>query len=142
MQQGVVETVTARPQQVRIAPNQGMVAWLLHRLTAYGLIVFLAVHMWFNHYADLRSGTPLTFEVVNRRFELYPALYAMNDIGLLFCAIFHGLNGVRNVVYDWSTSPAIRRATTLILLIVGAMALFDGSLTLLALMQLPTTAAR
>src|SRR5919199_1883121 len=140
--QQVIDTVTARPQQVRVAPSRGTVPWLLQRVTAYGLIVFLAVHMWFNHFADLRTGNRLTFEIVNRRFELLPALYAINDIGLLTFTLFHGLNGVRNVVYDWSTNPALRRAVTLILLIVGAVALFDGSLTLLALMQMPTTAAR
>ena len=114
----------------------------MQRLTAYGLVVFLAVHMWFNHFADLRTGNRLTFEIVNRRFELLPALYAINDIGLLACTLFHGLNGVRNVVYDLSTNLALRRAVTVILLVVGAVALFDGSLTLLALMQMPTTAAR
>ena len=140
--QRVIETVTAQPQQVRVTPNYGTIPWLLQRLTAYGLVVFLAVHMWFNHFADLRTGNRLTFEIVNRRFELLPALYAINDIGLLACTLFHGLNGVRNVVYDWSTNLALRRAVTVILLVVGAVALFDGSLTLLALMQMPTTAAR
>ena len=140
--QHVIENVTARPQQVRIAPNRGTLAWVLQRLTAYGLVVFLAVHMWFNHYADLSSGNVITFEVVRRRFELLPALYAMNGIGLLACAIFHGMNGVRNVAYDIFTNPGLRRAVTIVLVIISIVALVDGSLTLLALMQLPTTAAR
>jgi succinate dehydrogenase / fumarate reductase membrane anchor subunit len=140
--QRVIETVTVQPQQVRVTPNQGTLPWLLQRFTSYGLVVFLAVHMWFNHFADLRTGNRLTFEIVNRRFEVFPVLYAINDIGLLAFALFHGLNGVRNVVYDLSTSLVLRRTVTLVLLIVGAVALFDGSLTLLALMQLPTTAAR
>ncbi len=140
--QQVIDTVTARPQQVRIAPTRGTIPWLLQRVTAYGLIVFLAVHMWFNHFADLRTGNRLTFEVVNRRFELLPALYALNDIGLLTFTLFHGLNGVRNVVYDWSTNPGLRRVVSIGLLVIGLVALYDGSLTLLALMGLPTTAAR
>ena len=140
--QHVIENVTARPQQVRIAPNRGTLAWVLQRLTAYGLVLFLTVHMWFNHYADLSSGNVLTFEVVRRRFDLLPALYAMNDIGLLACTIFHGMNGVRNVAYDIFTNPGLRRATTIVLINVSAIALFDGSRTLLALMQMPTTAAR
>ncbi len=140
--QRVIETGVALPQQVRVAPQQGTTAWLLQRLTAYGLVVFLAVHMWFNHYADLTTGSPLTFEVVRRRFELYPALYALNDIGLLTCAIFHGMNGVRNVIYDLFTNPTLRRVATIVLIVVSLVALWDGSLTLLALMQMPTTAAR
>ncbi|HEX6290410.1 MAG TPA: hypothetical protein VFZ66_14565 [Herpetosiphonaceae bacterium] len=139
MQDRVIGNVTAQPQRVRHAPQRGTLPWVLQRVTAYGLVLFLAVHMWFNHFADVTTGNRLTFELVNRRFELYPVLYAINDIGLLTFTIFHGLNGVRNVVYDWSTSPAIRRMATILLLIVGLVALFDGSLTLLAIMDLPMT---
>jgi succinate dehydrogenase/fumarate reductase cytochrome b subunit len=138
IQDRVIGNVTAQPQRVRHAPERGTLPWLLQRVTAYGLVIFLAVHMWFNHFADVSTGNRLTFELVNRRFELYPVLYAINDIGLLTFTVFHGLNGVRNVVYDLSTSPAIRRTATIVLLIVGLVALFDGSLTLLAIMQLPT----
>ena len=140
--QRVIETVTARPQQVRGAPSRGTIALLLQRAPAYGFIVFLAVHIWFNHYADLTTRNRLTFYLVNRRFELYPVLYAINDIGLLTCTIFHGMNGVRNVAYDLFTNPGLRRAITIGLIVVSLVALFDGSLTLLALMQMPTTAAR
>jgi succinate dehydrogenase / fumarate reductase, membrane anchor subunit len=139
MQDRVIGSVTAQPQRVRTAPQRGTLPWVLQRVTAYGLVLFLAVHMWFNHFADVSTGNRLTFELVNRRFELYPVLYAINDIGLLTFTIFHGLNGVRNVVYDWSTSPAVRRGTTILLLVIGLIALFDGSLTLLAIMGLPTT---
>lgn len=135
----VIGSVTARPIRVRNRPQRGTIAWALQRITAYGLIVFLTVHMMFNHFIDLRTGNVLTFEIVSRRFELYPVLYAINDIGLLTFTIFHGLNGVRNVVYDWATSITIRRLTSIALLIIGLIALFDGSRTLLALMQLPTT---
>jgi succinate dehydrogenase/fumarate reductase cytochrome b subunit len=131
--------VTAQPQRVRHAPQRGTLPWVLQRVTAYGLVLFLAVHMWFNHFAEVSTGNRLTFELVNRRFELYPVLYAINDIGLLTFTIFHGLNGVRNVVYDWSTSLVVRRATTWLLLLIGVVALIDGSRTLLAIMGLPTT---
>src|ERR687885_205715 len=134
--QRVLETVTVQPQQVRVTPNQGTLPWLLQRFTSYGLVVFLAVHMWFNHFADFVMVNPFWLETINRRFEIFPVLYAINDIGLLAFALFHGLNGVRNVVYDLSTNLVLRRTVTLVLLIVGAIALFDGSLTLLALMQL------
>jgi len=140
--QRVIDTVTAQPQQVRVAPTRGTVPWILQRLTAWGLVFFLGVHMWFNHFANLSSGAGLTFQIVNQRFDVYPVLYAFNDIGLLACTIFHGMNGVRNVIYDLSTSPGLRRAATWILIIISIVALVDGSLTLLAIMQLPTTAAR
>ena len=139
--QRVIETVTAQPQEVRVAPSRGTIPWVLQRLTAWGLVIFLAVHMWFNHFADLTTGNRLTFEIVQRRFELFPVLYALNDIGLLTCTIFHGMNGVRNVVYDLFTNQGIRLVATVLLVVVSLVALVDGSLTLLALMRLPTTAA-
>ena len=134
-----ISNVVVTPQRVRIRPERGTTAWALQRLSAYGLVVCLAVHMWFNHFANISTGNRLTFEIVNQRFELYPLIYAINDVALLTLALFHGLNGVRNVIYDWSTSSALRRASTIVLVIVGAVFLWDGALTLLALMELPTT---
>ncbi len=134
-----ISNVVVTPQRVRTKPERGTTAWALQRLSAYGLVVCLAVHMWFNHFANISTGNRLTFEIVNRRFELYPMIYAINDVALLTLALFHGLNGVRNVIYDWSTSSALRRASTIVLVIVGAVFLWDGALTLLALMELPTT---
>ena len=140
--EGVIDNVTQTPQRVRNRPQRGTIAWALQRITAYGLVICLTVHMYFNHFAEIGSGNALTFELVNRRFELYPVLYAINDIALLTMTIFHGLNGVRNVIYDWATSLTIRRVATIVLVLVGLIALWDGSLTLLALMQMPTTAGR
>lgn len=134
----VVGNVTATPQRVRHRPQRGTIAWALQRISAYGLAVTLTVHMIFNHYAGIRTGNVLTFEIVNRRFELFPIIYATNDIVLLTFAVFHGLNGVRNVVYDWSTSIPLRRIVTFVLIAIGVVAVWDGSLTLLALMQMPT----
>lgn len=140
--EGVIDNVTRTPQHVRNRPERGTTAWALQRLSAYGLVICLSVHMYFNHFAEIGSGNVLTFELVSRRFELYPVIYAINDIALLTLTIFHGLNGVRNVVYDWATSLTIRRITTIVLVVIGLVALWDGSLTLLALMQLPTTAGQ
>lgn len=138
--QQTVGNVTKEPQPVRIAPRRGTNAWLLQRITAYGLLVFLTVHMAFNHYLDLGSGSQITFEAVNRRFYVYPVIYAINDIGLLTFTMFHGMNGVRNVVYDLVTNTTARRVITTIIVIVALLFLFDGSRTLLALMSTPIAA--
>lgn len=134
----VIGGVLGKPQRVRTRPERGTLAWALQRVTAYGLIIFLSVHIWFNYFANIRTGNVLTFELVNRRFELYPVLYAINDVGLLTFSIFHGFNGVRNVVYDWSTSRGVRRFVTIALVILGLVLLWDGALTYLALSRLPT----
>ena len=132
-----VRNVTATPQQVRVAPRRGTYAWILQRVSAYGLVIFLTVHMWVNHFTPVLSGNELTAGIVAARFSAFPVIYAINDIGLLTCALFHGFNGVRNVVYDLSTNRAIRLAATAILVILGIVLLIDGSFTLLALMRMP-----
>ncbi len=137
MQERVITNVTAQPQRIRTAPQRGTMPWILQRVTAYGLIIFLTVHMWVNHFTPVRTGNELTFEIVNQRFYAFPVIYAINDIGLLTCALFHGFNGVRNVVYDLVTNPTARRVATAALVILGAILLVDGSLTLLALMRMP-----
>ena len=136
----LVRNVTARTQHVRVAPRSGTYAWLLQRATAYGLIIFLAVHMWVNHFTPVTTCNELTFEIVNNRYYAYPVIYAINTIGLLTCSLFHGFNGVRNVLYDFVTNPTGRRIGTVVLMVLGAALLIDGSLTLIAIAGKPLVA--
>ncbi len=137
IQDRLITNVTAQPQRVRVAPQRGTMQWILQRVSAYGLVIFLTVHMWVNHFTPVRTGNELTFEIVNQRFYAWPFIYALNDIGLLTFALFHGFNGVRNVAYDLVTNITARRIITALLVILGIVLLIDGSLTLLALMRMP-----
>jgi succinate dehydrogenase/fumarate reductase cytochrome b subunit len=135
-----IRNVTARRQHVRVAPHSGTYAWIFQRVTAYGLIIFLTVHMWVNHITPVTTGNELTFEIVNNRYYAYPVIYAINTIGLLTCSLFHGFNGVRNVLYDFVTNPTGRRIGTVVLMVLGAALLIDGSLTLIAIASKPLVA--
>lgn len=119
MAQREITSVTRTPQIVQVQPRTGTWSWILQRLTAYGLIVFLGVHMWFNHFARLDTSTPITFNIVNQRFSLYPVLYALNDTLLLVCSLFHGMNGLRNVLYDLTTSRGLRTFGTWVLALLA-----------------------
>jgi succinate dehydrogenase hydrophobic anchor subunit len=119
MVQREISTVTSRAQTVQVARNSGTVLWILQRLTSYGLILFLGVHLYFTYFARLSSATPLTFEIFKRPFNAYTFIYALNEALLLVCALFHGLNGVRNIIYDWTIYVGICRAVSIILVLVG-----------------------
>ena len=134
MAQREITTVTATPQIVKVRPRAGTWPWILQRLSAYGLLLFLGVHMWFNHFARLDATDSITFELVNMRFKTYPFLYALNDSLLLLTTIFHGFNGVRNVVYDLTTSTGIRRGATGLLVALGLVLFGLGAWALWALM--------
>ncbi len=136
-QERMINTITRRPQRVRVTSQQrGSLIWLLQRLTAYALLLFLAIHLFLNYYAPLAGGYHLTFEIVNQRYFAIPVLYALNDFALLICALFHGLNGIRSIMYDVVTNQTVRRVVIVILVVVGLIFLYDGSMTLLALMQM------
>ena len=111
--------VTNRAQQVRVAPRTGTWLWVLQRLTAYGLLLFLGIHIYFTYFARLGDPDPLTFSAVDRPFNVYAFGYALNEFLLLFCALFHGLNGLRNIIYDWTTHTGLRTFFSGLLLVVG-----------------------
>ena len=119
MVQREISTVTSRAQTVQVARNSGTVLWILQRLTSYGLILFLGVHLYFTYFARLNSPAPLTFELFQRPFNAYTFIYALNEVLLLVCALFHGLNGVRNIIYDWTTHAGLRRTVSIILVLLG-----------------------
>src|SRR6476620_6425731 len=119
MAQREITSVTRTAQPVRVSLRTGTWAWVLQRITAYGLIVFLGVHMYFNHFARLNTAEPITFQLVNQRFSLYPFIYALNDTLLVICSLFHGMNGVRNVLYDMTTHRGLRIMGTVILVIIA-----------------------
>lgn len=119
MVQRNVSSVTSRAQTVPVAPRAGTSLWIMQRLTSYGLLLFLAVHLYFTYFAHLDTAAPLTFEIFNRPFKVYPFIYALNEGLLLVCALFHGLNGLRNIIYDWTTNAGLRRVLSIVLLLAG-----------------------
>lgn len=119
MVQREISTVTHRAHTVDVVPNTGTVLWIAQRLTSYGLILFLGVHLYFTYFARLDTKSPLTFELFKRPFDVYPFIYAVNEALLLVSALFHGLNGLRNIIFDWTINPNVRRVISIILLVVG-----------------------
>ena len=71
--------------------------WYLQRITGAALLVLLIMHFWVEHFAaEVRTPQGLTFEVIQRRFFQNPWFVAV-DISFLFIALYHGLNGIRNI---------------------------------------------
>ncbi len=97
-------------------------AWILQRLTGILLIVFLGIHMWIGHFAD--PSVKITF--LGSSTRLKDLLYVVVDWGLLATALFHGLNGFRNVLHDWGLSQAAARATALVVWVIGVVWLLYG----------------
>ena len=80
---------------------RNVIGWYLQRITGALLIVLLAAHFWVEHFmtAELRRGD-LTYEVTLGRIS--NPVWQFIDIAFLLVALYHGLNGLRGIILDYS----------------------------------------
>jgi succinate dehydrogenase / fumarate reductase membrane anchor subunit len=83
--------------------------WLFQRVTAVLLIVVLGVHLWLANFGQASAS-----------------LRAIIGVILLGLALFHGLNGVRTVIFDFNVGVQGRKFATMLLLLLGAASLLFG----------------
>lgn len=89
---------------------KSVMLWVLQRITAVLLAVFLGLHLWASNFtAD------------------WAALFrALVDLALLVLALFHGLNGVRTVVLDFGPGLQGRRFLSASLAMLGIAGFLFG----------------
>lgn len=107
------------------------IPWLLQRICAVILIFLLIIHFWVGHYASW--GTPITFAGVNMRLQ--NALYVLVDSLLLILVVFHGLNGIRNILLDYPSLLPHNRLLSVILFSIGIVAIIFGIYSLYPLIK-------
>lgn len=81
--------------------RRNVIGWYLQRVTGALLIVLLAAHFWVEHFmsAELRRGD-LSYHAILGRIS--NPVWQFIDIAFLIVALYHGLNGLRNIVLDYS----------------------------------------
>src|ERR1051326_7413572 len=91
--------------------------WYLQRITGAMLVLLLAAHFWVEHFmtAELQHGK-LTYETIHARVA--NPLWQAIDISFLVVALYHGLNGLRNIVLDYSRFSA--RAVSFVTAVLAA----------------------
>ena len=80
---------------------RNVIGWYLQRITGALLVVLLAAHFWVEHFmsAEMRRGD-LTYEAILHRIA--NPVWQFIDIAFLLVALYHGLNGLRNIILDYS----------------------------------------
>ena len=79
----------------RYRGREGQLSFILHRLAGLGTLLFLAIHIvdtatvyffptLYDHAIDIYRSTP----------------FMLGEIILVFCIIYHGVNGVRIAIFD------------------------------------------
>lgn len=98
----------------------GMVAWIFHRLSGIGLVVYLILHI--NGLKALYD--PTKFDMVMSMYR--SPMFKAGEIVLLAMVIYHSINGLRIVLIDvlgWTVHQkrlyAVTIAVTLILVVLG-----------------------
>jgi succinate dehydrogenase / fumarate reductase, membrane anchor subunit len=100
--------------------------WYLQRITGALLLVLLAAHFWVEHFmtAELQHGN-LTYAAILGRIS--NPLWQAIDISFLLVALYHGLNGLRNIVLDYSrVSARAVQAITAVLVVAGVVWAYWG----------------
>jgi succinate dehydrogenase / fumarate reductase cytochrome b subunit len=70
-----------------------MLAWMLHRITGVGIVVFVSLHVVASFFMQQVGGDAAT--TINTVYESW-----IFQIFIIFCVIFHALNGLRIAVLD------------------------------------------
>ena len=91
-------------QALNYRVGQPMAAWLLHRISGIGIVLFVGLHLFGGFFLYAIEGGP-TSTAANWLTDIYVSKPA--QIFVLFAMLWHGLNGLRIVVLDmW---PALHR---------------------------------
>lgn len=79
--------------------REGQWAYLLHRITGLGTLLFLTVHI-------LDTSTVYFFpSLYEHAIDLYRStLFMLGEIALVFCVLYHGVNGLRVAIFDLKPS--------------------------------------
>ncbi len=120
---------------IREGDPAGVWPWLFQRVNGLLLIFLLGVHIWMGHFSGLgdvidgRQEDLVMFDIVERR--LAQGLFVFVDFSLLALVLFHGLNGVRNILLEWRPAAPRRRPITTGLWLLGVTTFAYGAWALL-----------
>ncbi len=101
--------------------KKGMWPWLLQRVTGALLIIYIAGHIWIDHYA---IHGPITFQGVAER--LHGSFWRSFDTALLGLVLYHGLNGIRIIILDFNPGRFIQRLTLWGMVLLGLLLFIYG----------------
>jgi succinate dehydrogenase hydrophobic anchor subunit len=118
--------------------------WLWHIFTAVIILILLGVHMGTMHLSALArifgsgSGDPVESSEVFHRSQQY--IYMISYIALLGAALFHGLYGLRSILFELSLSKTMEKAIGGIFVFAGSALFIYGSYAAVVVFQMKEVA--
>lgn len=110
--------------------DPGMWAWVLQRITGVTIFFFLFVHVLDT--AVIRVNENTYTEIID---TYKTPIIGLMEIGLVFCVLYHALNGIRVILIDfWGKGPKHQRTMLWIVLGVFAVVFTAAAVRLLQIM--------
>jgi succinate dehydrogenase / fumarate reductase cytochrome b subunit len=106
-------------ESLRYKGKEGHWSWLLHRVTGLGLVVFMILHIFG---MSMSAFNPPLHDAM---LEVYKTpLFALGELGLAFCLVFHAINGTRIAILElrpdlWTQQQKATRLSILITLAIS-----------------------
>ncbi|MGD0339289.1 MAG: succinate dehydrogenase, hydrophobic membrane anchor protein [Bacteroidota bacterium] len=94
--------------------TSGASSWLWQRITGLVLVVVMVGHYFLMHYTP-DSGH--TYEAVLNRMQ--NPFWKVFDLTFVVFGLYHGLQGVWNIIHDFTMSNTGRIVAMILLLIIG-----------------------
>jgi succinate dehydrogenase / fumarate reductase, membrane anchor subunit len=121
-------TTTPAVRTVKIPQNYETIAWKWMRISAFLLIPLVWGHMILQ---DVIVGVhAMDLNYVQLRWA--SGFWRVYDGLLLAFAFAHGVNGIRQVLFDYIHGPSARRTTVIILIVFWLAVTIFGFIALLA----------
>lgn len=112
--------------------RRNVLTWFFQRVSGVALIFLIFIHMWNLHYAHPDVQPSYSHLIERLRTIGYIAL----DFSLLALALFHGLNGVRNIVHDYTSNSRVIKRWRIGLMVTGIVFSFWGGAALIKIMTM------
>jgi len=112
--------------------RRGAIAWLLQRISAAIVFVLLMLHFVTYHFLS-RGKAPAYGDVMAKVTSWW---FPLLQLVFVTCALYHGLNGVWNIVEDYVSSRFWRLVCYGLILAVGLALFCLGTLTIVRIAYL------
>lgn len=132
-------------EMLRYRGGIGQWSWLLHRVTGVGILIFLIIHVIDTFFVvfnpALYDHTVAIYGGVFNGEYYWPLRWAfrVSELGLMACVVFHAVNGVRVVLFDfWNEGCKYQKESfTAVLLVFLALMLPAAVVVILPLASSP-----
>ena len=98
--------------------------WTWHMAAGVVILFLLGLHMTIMHMGSLTHFfAPYAGEAISRENSLFrdgKLFFTVTYVLLLGVALYHGLYGLRTILFELTLKPAAEKAITLVFLVVGA----------------------